>query len=105
MTTVSRGRLRSPHDAPLEGELTEPVTRMGGVIIEQIVSGMLPLPVDYRQPHDEWVLLLSGRAVVEVDGLPQELEPGEWLFLPANVSHRLVETEPASSWLTVNATG
>lgn len=105
MTTARLGRLRPPHDAPDHGELTEAVARIGGVAVEQILSGRLDSPRDYNQPHDEWVIVLSGRAVLEVEGKPNVLVSGNWMFLPAGVHHRLVETEAGTSWLALHATG
>ena len=105
MTPDSRGRLRPPDDAPDRGELTEPVARIGGVAVEQILSGTMDSPQDYNQIHDEWVIVLSGRAVVEVEGKPNVLVSGDWMFLPAGVPHRLVETEAGTSWLALHASG
>jgi uncharacterized cupin superfamily protein len=105
MTSALRGRLRGPDDAPDRGELIEPVARIGGVAVEQILSGTLDSPKDYNQAYDEWVIVLSGRAVVEVEGQRNVLVSGSWMFLPAGVQHRLVETEAGTSWLALNATG
>jgi cupin 2 domain-containing protein len=71
------------------------------LVVEQIRSGALEAPADYEEEQDEWVVLLAGRAVLVVDGEPVELTPGDWLFLPAGLRHRLVETEPGTSWLAV----
>lgn len=105
MTTTRRGRLRLPEDAPDRGELIEPVARIGGVAVEQILSGRLDAPQDYNQAEDEWVIVLSGRAVVEVEGQRKVLVSGSWMFLPAGVHHRLVDTEAGTSWLALHATG
>lgn len=105
MSAASRGRLRPPEDAPDRGELIEPVAAIGGVAIEQILSGRLDSPLDYNQAHDEWVVVLSGRAVVEVEDEPNVLVSGSWIFLPAAVRHRLVDTDPGTSWLALHATG
>jgi cupin 2 domain-containing protein len=74
------------------------------VVIQQILSGRLPAPVAYDQPEDEWVVVLSGAAVLEVG--PQgrmDLTGGDWVLLPAHVPHRLVDTRPGTSWLTLHA--
>ena len=105
MTATGEGRLRPPDEAPDRGELIEQVAAIGGVAIEHILSGRLDSAQDYNQGHDEWVLVLSGRALVEVEGEPKVLVGGNWLFLPAGVPHRLVETDPGTSWLALHATG
>jgi cupin 2 domain-containing protein len=97
-----RGRLRDASEAPATGEETERLLELGDVLIEQILSGTLEAPADYRQPQDEWVLVLSGRARLELDGELVELEGREWLFLPAGLPHRLLETEPGTDWLAVH---
>ena len=100
-----RGRLRDPSDAPAAGEVFVALAELGAVRVEQILSGRLERPGEYLQDHDEWVVLLAGRARLEVDGDAVELFAGEWLLLPAAVPHTVVETEPGSSWLAVHAAG
>jgi cupin 2 domain-containing protein len=99
-----RGRLGDAAGAPAAGEQVDRLAALGDVVVEQIRSGELAAPVDYDQDVDEWVVLLAGRARLVVAGEAVELGPGEWLYLPAHVHHRLVETEPGSSWLAVTAT-
>ena len=71
--------------------------------MQQTLSGTLGAPVDYDQDHDEWVVLLVGRATLAVGDESLDLAPGEWVFLRAHQPHRLVETEPGTSWLAMHA--
>jgi len=71
----------------------------GRVVVEQILSGRVDTPVDYLEPRHEWVAVLAGGAVLEVDGDAVTLEPGDWVVLPADVPHRLVLVEEGTSWL------
>jgi cupin 2 domain-containing protein len=98
----SRGRLRDGAAAPASGEAVERLLALPGVVIEQILSGALDAPLDFRQEHDEWVVLVAGSASLVVAGEPVELEAREWLFLPAGIEHRVVATSPGSSWLAVH---
>ena len=98
------GQLRDGASAPHSGEHVERLLEVRGVVVEQILSGSLEAPVDYRQEHDEWVVLLAGRASLVVDGENVELNAGDWLFLPARVEHTLVATAPGSSWLAIHVT-
>jgi cupin 2 domain-containing protein len=100
VSDVRRGRLLDPSAAPATGERTDRVVSMRNVVIEQILSGSVD-PVDYDQDDDEFALVLAGAAVLDVDGEPVELAAGDWVFLPARTPHRLVHTEPETSWLTV----
>ena len=98
------GRLSSAADAPSEGERTELLARGSGFTVEQILSGRLVEPQDYGQDHDEWVVVLAGGAELEVDGVAHQLTAGDWWLLPARTPHRLVRTEPGTSWLAVRST-
>lgn len=97
-----RGRLLDPSAAPATGERIEEVVRVRNLAVQQILSGELPAPVDYRQDQDEWVLVLAGSAVLVVDGERLELRLGDWVLVESGTPHRLESTEPGTSWLTVH---
>ena len=101
----THGHLVPVTDAPAEGEATVELARAAGFTVEQILSGRLGAPLDYEQDHDEWVVVLAGAAVLEVDGVARDLSAGDWWLLPAGTPHRLVSTEPGTSWLAVRSTG
>jgi cupin 2 domain-containing protein len=105
MSDALRGKLRPASQAPELGETSEELARLGrgDVVIEQILSGALPSPVDYDQSHDEWVLVLEGAAVLEVGDKRFDLTQGDALLLPARVPHRLIECRPGTSWLAVHS--
>jgi uncharacterized cupin superfamily protein len=103
---VSRsGRLAPSTAAPEQGEDTVALARAAGFTVEQVLSGALSAPQDYVQDHDEWVVVLAGGAVLEVDGVAHDLGVGDWWLLPAGTPHRLARTEPGTSWLAVRSTG
>jgi uncharacterized cupin superfamily protein len=85
------------------GERAEEITRLGGVSVEQILSGAVSAPVDFDQDHDEWVVVLAGDALLEVASERVSLATGDWVLLPARTPHRLVETSPGTSWLALHA--
>jgi cupin 2 domain-containing protein len=103
MTHVVRGRLLPPAEAPSVGERNEEIARLSGAVVEHTLSGSLPSPLDYDQDHDEWVVLLHGGAVLDVGDERLDLVAGDWLFLPAHATHRLIETLPETSWLAVHS--
>ena len=105
MDEIRRGRLRDPDTAPLRGESVEVVAEVSGVVVEQILSGEIAAPVDYRQDHDEWVVVLAGGAMLTVDGTSIGLSAGEWLLLPRETPHRLDSTVPGTNWLVVRGSG
>lgn len=100
-----RGRLEPGSSAPASGERFVPLAALGGVRIEQILSGALVEAPSFLQEHDEWVLVVEGRARLLVDGEEQQLERGDWLLLPAGCPHTVLETEPGTSWVAVHADG
>jgi mannose-6-phosphate isomerase-like protein (cupin superfamily) len=97
------GRLRSPDTAPTNGERLTRLAHLGGAVVDQILSGRLDATVDYRQDEDEWVVVLHGRATLDVEDERILLEAGDWIHLPAGTPHRLLEPEPGTSWLTVTS--
>ncbi|WP_244787549.1 cupin domain-containing protein [Cupriavidus pauculus] len=102
------------HDVPVhaEGEvftdlLAWPAT--GRVRIERIVSNGQASPPGfwYDSADDEWVLVISGSAEVEIDdGTMHTLGAGDWLQLPARCRHRVARTDAAQPtiWLAVHVT-
>jgi mannose-6-phosphate isomerase-like protein (cupin superfamily) len=97
------GRLHSPDSAPTSGERLIRLAHLGGAVVDQILSGRLDGAVDYRQDEDEWVVVLHGRATLDVEDERILLEADDWILLPAGTPHRLLETEPGTSWLTVTS--
>ncbi len=92
-------------DASLDEVFTD-ILRAPACRIERIVSQgqTTPIAEPYRQEHDEWVLVLAGRAIVEAAGRETSLRPGDHLFLPAGISHRVTFTDPdrPTIWLAVH---
>jgi cupin 2 domain-containing protein len=97
----SRGRLDQASDAPATGETVKVLLERGGVVIEQILSGRLDGPQAYEQDHDEWVVVLEGAALLDVEGTELRLRAGDWALLPAGTRHTLHSTEPCTNWLAV----
>jgi cupin 2 domain-containing protein len=102
MSRTERGRLLDPSAAPDTGERMYEIVHTRTVTIEQVLSGEIE-PAGYLQAEDEWALVLSGSATLEIDGERIELGTGDWLFIPAGTPHRLLETDPGTNWLTVKA--
>ena len=96
-----RGNLQSSDTAPDTGEHTTELLRLRNLMIEQILSGTTE-PHDYRQNQDEWVLVLSGHATLDVAGETLELTTNDWLLLPAGTPHTLLHTEPGTNWLAIH---
>jgi len=106
MTHATHGSLFADLPAPGAKEDFRPLFDNGAVRIERIVSHHHASPPAfwYEQAEDEWVLLVSGAAVLAFDdGREQTLAPGDWALLPAGCRHRVARTEAATVWLAVHA--
>ena len=100
----SKGSLFAGLALPDRGEVFAELLRCRNVSIERILSSDTPEPVLYDQEQDEWVLLLEGRATLEMAGKTIDLAPGDHVFIPARTPHRVTATfpEPRCLWLAVH---
>jgi cupin 2 domain-containing protein len=97
-------RLFPDFDLPMEGERFEELLSRKNVHIERILSTPGSSSGPYDQAQDEWVLLLQGRALLEVAEQQVVLEAGESLFLPAHTIHSVLDTsaDPPCIWLAIH---
>lgn len=95
-----------PEARPTAEEFFETLlTGPNGLRIERIISHghATPEGVWYDQPRDEWVVVLQGTArLVYEDGGEAALGPGDQVFLPQRVRHRVAETSAPCLWLAVH---
>lgn len=89
----------------LPRELVQILMVAGDVRIERIVSCGHASPPDfwYDQPQHEWVIVLKGAARLQfADGL-LEMQPGDYVNIPAFCQHRVDWTTPdePTVWLGV----
>lgn len=92
----------------LPEELCQTLFENPTIRIERILSKGQQSPKNqwYDQEQSEWVLLLQGKARLSfADAEPVELNPGDYLFLPAHYKHRVdwTSTEPVCIWLAVHS--
>jgi len=92
-------------------EVFEKILESGWLRIERIVSHGRATPEGewYDQVLDEWVVLLKGRAGLLIEGEddPRILKPGDYIYLPARVRHRVgwTATDEVCIWLAVHFQG
>ncbi len=95
----------------LPEEVFEEILRSDHLRIERIVSRGHTTPAGqwYDQARDEWVILLKGRARLSFEGDPGSLEmnPGDYVRIPARCRHRVEYTAPGEDtiWLAVHYDG
>ena len=93
----------------LSDELVSVLAQSEHVRIERIVSDGHASPQEfwYDQDENEWILLVSGSAVMSIEeagGLRRvEMQPGDHLLLPAHQRHRVESTSQTEKtiWLAV----
>lgn len=91
----------------LPDELTEVLSDHDGTRIERIVSRGHRSPDEfwYDQHETEWVLLISGRARLQIEGKRNliHLAAGDYLEIPAHLKHRVDWTDPDRDtvWLAI----
>ncbi|MCL2789831.1 MAG: cupin domain-containing protein [Desulfobulbus sp.] len=87
-------------------EACEDLLHVPGVRIERIVSKGHASPDHgwYDQDKGEWVMVMTGRAIVEfADGSICTLSAGDYVNIPAHCKHRVSWTDPddVTIWLAV----
>ncbi|MBN2161587.1 MAG: cupin domain-containing protein [Pontiellaceae bacterium] len=89
----------------LPEELISVLAENESVRIERIVSDGHASPEGfwYDQEESEWILLLSGSAVLEFEHKKVSLSPGDYHLIPAHQRHRVESTSPTEKtiWLAV----
>lgn len=104
----TRGNVFAAMPMAVDRELVEALVDDPAVRIERIVSTgqVTPEGYWYDQTEDEFVLLLSGAAVLhfEADDRRITLAAGDWMEIPAHVRHRVDWTDPEAPtvWLAVH---
>ena len=88
-------------------EIFEDIISNPGILLERIISTGQVTPEGewYDQERDEWVLLLQGEATLQFEQSELlELKPGDYVFLPAHLKHRVVHTsiKPPCIWLALH---
>lgn len=97
-------------DADLNEEFFETLLLRPGLKVERIISTGQATPAGewYDQNWDEWVVLLSGAARLQLEGETdvRPLHPGDAIMLPAHCRHRVAWTAPdmQTVWLALHFT-
>ena len=105
---MTAGNLFGNIPKTLRQEFFDEILKRGPVRIERIVSRGHRSAEGfwYDQAWDEWVLVLRGRAGLEIDGDPAtiELGPGDHLLIPSHTRHRVAWTDGQGDtiWLAVH---
>jgi cupin 2 domain-containing protein len=102
------GNLFTASSTVAAAEVFEELLTGGNFKLERIVStGQATPPGEwYDQDRDEWVVLLSGSAMIAFEGepSPRTLRPGDYLQIAAHRRHRVEWTDPQQPtvWLALH---
>ena len=96
------GNLHDAAPAPAQGERFETLLQHKNLVIERIFSSAATAPTSYIQEQDEWVLLVQGTAILEIDGETKSLKSGDYVFLPAQTPHTVKQASQGALWLAVH---
>jgi cupin 2 domain-containing protein len=87
---------------PERGERFDTLLAHRGLTIERIISTSKIESRLYVQEQDEWVVLLQGEALLDVDGAHLPLKAGDYVFLPSSTPHRVLRVSDGALWLAVH---
>jgi len=96
------GNLYQDAALPAEGERFDVLLAHRGLTIERILSTSKIASQRYVQEQDEWVVLLQGDALLDVDGKPVPLKAGDYLFLPSRTPHTVLRVSDGAMWLAIH---
>ena len=88
--------------APKNGEIFDTLLDNKSIKIVRIVSSDSVDNKIYIQDEDEWVVVLEGYAMLEIDGVAVELKKGDSLFIPKKIPHRVTKTKANTLWLAIH---
>jgi cupin 2 domain-containing protein len=87
---------------PAQGERFEPLLQHRNLVIERIISSAAIAETEFVQEQDEWVLLVQGTAVLDINGATKSLKAGDYVFLPAKTPHTVKQVSAGALWLAVH---
>ena len=99
---MHQGNLYDASDVPATGERFDTLLRHRNLVVERIVSSADIAPSEYVQAQDEWVLLVHGSAVLDIDGQATALKAGDYVFLPAGTPHTVLRVSAGAMWLALH---
>ena len=89
------------YTVPEVGEDFKSLFKSENIDIVRIVSSEKLEDKLYIQDIDEFVILLEGEALLEVEGKEVILKKGDTLFIPAKMPHRVLRTKKGTLWLAI----
>lgn len=99
---MQAGNLFRDATPPGDGERVDVLLSHRNLVIERIVSAADFATRGYVQSQDEWFVLLSGDALLQVGTERVSLKAGDYLFLPSGTPHTVECASHGALWLAVH---
>ena len=90
------------YKTPSTGEDFTTLLEKENIKISRIVSSDKLEDTEYCQEEDEFVILLKGRATLEIEGKKITLTKGDTLHIPAKTQHKVLTSKKGTLWLAVH---
>jgi len=89
---------------PNNGEEFTTLFENKNIKIVRIVSSDNLEDIEYCQNEDEFVILLEGKATLELEGKKITLNRGNTLHIPAKTKHKVLSTQKGTLWIAIHFT-
>lgn len=86
---------------PNKGEDFTTLLEKENIKVVRIVSSDNLEDKDYCQEEDEFVILLKGKATLNIDGKNKILTKGDTLYIPAKTKHKVLSTQKGTLWIAI----
>lgn len=87
---------------PASGERFETLYENKGILIEKIISSDKQEKKIYKQDHDEWVMLIEGTALIEIEGKEINMKKGDFRMIEKGKTHQVLKTENGTIWFCIH---
>ena len=57
---------------------------------------------EYCQEEDEWVVVLEGSTVLEMNDEEFSLKRGDYIFIPSETKHKVLSAKKGTLWLALH---
>lgn len=98
---ISPNNLFTQNVPDKNSEIFTTLFQNNSIKIEAIRSWLKVRGEVYNQDRDEWVILLKGKASLEIGGQTLALCSGDYLFIPKHTPHRVLSTSKNALWIGV----
>ena len=87
---------------PAISETFTTLLKYKNITINRIVSSDSLEAKTYTQEEDEWVVLLEGEAILQIEDKEKKLTKGDSLLIPAKTPHKVLQTQKGTLWLAIH---